>query len=815
MNQFKKLTFLLVICIAFMLIVLPAFSLTKGGPGNPASYEENDSTANIPVVIEAESGNLGDDFMIDQDGGVTYITATASNVSNVPRQTSRMVTYEVTFPDTGYYNLFARVLVGPETFNDDSYFAGKKFGEKSPTIADDWVIVNGLATAGFSEPDEIVDEYGTKGAGIWKWVNITKNFYPGESIGKAFFVGADTLTKTFQIASREDGLLFDKLAFGKYELYYTVNELDSMLPGSAVWPGDSTKYYQGPPIAEGSPKFLGNLMARNDYDNFHKIWNQITPENEGKWASVGTSLDTTQWNWSGVENLYNYAKSNNLIFKFHTLIWGGQQPSWINNLSPEQQLMYIETWMRQVGQRFPDIDLVDVVNESLPGHNPPDGQNDRANYKIALGGDGETGWDWVIKSFELARKYLPNAKLLINDYGIVDNINATTQYIKVILLLKERGLIDGIGIQSHRFSIQNGSVETMKYNLDRMAATGLPIYSSEMDMGDNDDEAPFDDQLQLETYQRVFPVFWEHPSVAGITIWGYKMPVWQETSHLINEDGSWRPALKWLKEYIEETPVEINLVDSSDYTDAYFEAECATVGENWNIVSDGQASNTHYVTMGDGINTRTQASNETEDHIIIPFSVDTAGTYSINARVNCPSISNDSYWVKVDDGEFQMINGLATNNWEWVTLMNAAIDKGEHTLVICYRERGALLDKISVTNFILPPSGMGAEAINVCELPVTGVNNVKEVEFVYNYPNPFNSATTISFGIPESARVSLKIFDIYGREIITLIDETLNEGVYDINWDAKASTNGKLVSGAYFYRLVYGNSVITKKMLLK
>jgi hypothetical protein len=44
------------------------------------------------------------------------------------------------------------------------------------------------------------------------------------------------------------------------------------------------------------------------------------------------------------------------------------------------------------------------------------------------------------------------------------------------------------------------------------------IYPLEMDMADNDDEAPFDDQLQLEDYQRVFPIFWEYRSVAGITM---------------------------------------------------------------------------------------------------------------------------------------------------------------------------------------------------------------------------------------------------------------------------------------------------------
>ena len=118
---------------------------------------------------------------------------------------------------------------------------------------------------------------------------------------------------------------------------------------------------------------------------------------------------------------YNYAKGNNLIFKDHYLIWGAQQPSWISGLDSAQQYKYIETWIRMVGQRYPNTDMIDVVNEPLAGHNPPDGLNGRANYKNALGGNGATGWDWVIKSFELARKYFPNAKFLLNDYGIINS----------------------------------------------------------------------------------------------------------------------------------------------------------------------------------------------------------------------------------------------------------------------------------------------------------------------------------------------------------------------------------------------------------
>jgi endo-1,4-beta-xylanase len=339
-----------------------------------------------------------------------------------------------------------------------------------------------------------------------------------------------------------------------------VDDLDNRLPGTpvevVVEPGTE---YTGPPLAEGLPKFLGNVLGSDP--NFTRYWNQLTPENEGKWAYIGTVSDTLRWNWSNLDRVYKYAMDNNLIFKNHTLIWGQQQPSWISTMSADLQLKYIEAWIRMVGTRYPDMDMIDVVNEPLKSHNPPDGVNGRANYKNALGGDGQTGWDWVIQSFVLARKYMPNTKLILNDYGIINDNNATSSYLQIINLLKDRGLIDGIGVQGHRFELENASVNTLKYNLDRLAATGLPIYISEMDLGNYGDSGTPDDQVQLQLFQKIFPVLWEHPGVQGITLWGYKEgAMWQTTCFLVRKDNTARPALTWLAGYLKSTATDVSKV---------------------------------------------------------------------------------------------------------------------------------------------------------------------------------------------------------------------------------------------------------------
>jgi cyclomaltodextrinase / maltogenic alpha-amylase / neopullulanase len=78
-----------------------------------------------------------------------------------------------------------------------------------------------------------------------------------------------------------------------------------------------------------------------------------------------------------------------------------------------------------------------------------------------------------------------------------------------------------------------------------------------------------------------------------------------------------------------------------------------------------------------------------------------------------------------------------------------------------------------------------------------------------NYPNPFNPFTTIRYSIPERSKVTLKIYDIIGRELLTLLNGEVNAGNYEINFNAS-----KLSSGVYFYTLKSNNFVSTKKMLL-
>ena len=99
------------------------------------------------------------------------------------------------------------------------------------------------------------------------------------------------------------------------------------------------------------------------------------------------------------------------------------------------------------------------------------------------------------------------------------------------------------------------------------------------------------------------------------------------------------------------------------------------------------------------------------------------------------------------------------------------------------------------------------EFFELSEAVTIGVPNNFFLE--QNYPNPFNPVTTIAFGIPEAGNVTLKVFDMSGREVVTVINEFKDEGYYTVKLDAIG-----IASGAYVYRIESGNFVSVKKMVL-
>ena len=294
-------------------------------------------------------------------------------------------------------------------------------------------------------------------------------------------------------------------------------------------------------LSTNPDKFLGNITTAYNVDygseKFRTLWNQITCENESKWASIeGTN---NSFNWSGSDRAYNYAQSYKFPFKFHALIWGAQYPSWIEKLTPELRYNEIVQWMDNVKAHYPNLELIDVVNEAITGH-----QAGTPYFIEALGGTGKTGYDWIIKAFELAYERWPNAILIYNDFNTFQW--NTDQYIDLVKTLRDAGApIDAYGCQSH--DLTDCSLTKFKQSMTKIQnALKMPMYSTEYDIG------TADDALQLQRYKEQIPYMWEADYVAGVTLWGYIYgKTWTTDGNSgIIKDGKDRPAMTWLREYM-------------------------------------------------------------------------------------------------------------------------------------------------------------------------------------------------------------------------------------------------------------------------
>jgi len=294
-------------------------------------------------------------------------------------------------------------------------------------------------------------------------------------------------------------------------------------------------------LSSNPDKFLGNITTSYQIDygkeKFYTLWNQITPENESKWASVEGTRGS--YNWGNCDNINTYAKQHNFPFKFHTLVWGSQFPGWVKNLSVTERYNAIVKWMDAVKKRYPNLAMIDVVNEAIDGH-----QADTPYIKEALGGGGKTGYDWIIKAFEMAYERWPNAILIYNDFNTFQW--NTDQFIDLVRTLRDAGApIDAYGCQSH--DLTDCSQTNFKNAMSRIQnSLKIPMYITEYDIGTDDDA------LQLQRFKEQFPLMWEADYCAGVTLWGYiygKTWTTNGNSGLIKE-GVDRPAMTWLREYM-------------------------------------------------------------------------------------------------------------------------------------------------------------------------------------------------------------------------------------------------------------------------
>ena len=377
----------------------------------------------------------------------------------------------------------------------------------------------------------------------------------------------------------------------------------------------STFSFAGPGLADGAAKFVGNITTRTQVrSDFTQLWNQITAENECKWASIEGTRG--KFNWGGCDAAFNWAKNNGGHFKFHALVWGSQYPNWLNGLSADETRKAITAWMDAVKQHYPDLEMIDVVNEAIKSggkYHSNYGSQGNNNIIAALGGDNGN-YEFVQTAFKMARERWPDAILIYNDYNTVQwQKNEGIDLIQK--LVKAGAPVDAYGLQAHDMMSQGGgqggtggggsclSLSTLKSTIEEIwNKTQIPLFISEYDIFTNDDN------VQKKCYSEQISYFMENEHIAGITIWGYIYgATWNDGTSGIIKDNKDRPAMTWLKEYLasnkgvnttglptgELTPVEPE--PQKPFKGLAFNLSSKIEAEDFDIPGKGKGNNSYSV----------------------------------------------------------------------------------------------------------------------------------------------------------------------------------------------------------------------------
>jgi endo-1,4-beta-xylanase len=294
---------------------------------------------------------------------------------------------------------------------------------------------------------------------------------------------------------------------------------------------------------------IGVALSQGDLNNESKKllvasqFNSITCENEMKAdfkldRNATLALGDEEYpvvNMKNAETALKFAKDNGIQMRGHTLVWHSQTPRWLFTVgfddSPdapyvtrEVMLARMENYIRQeieyINKNYPGIIYAwDVVNEAIEindGHEKGYRTSNNLWYEVL-------GEDFIELAFTYARKYVtPEQKLYYNDYGTYEKSKMFAIY-NMAQELKEKDLIDGIGMQDH-IQIDYPALLDYQYAIKKYAELGLEIQITELDIDVKDNSEEMQEKLATR-YKTIISVLKNFndkktANITSITFWG-------------------------------------------------------------------------------------------------------------------------------------------------------------------------------------------------------------------------------------------------------------------------------------------------------
>src|SRR5580698_4631906 len=258
-------------------------------------------------------------------------------------------------------------------------------------------------------------------------------------------------------------------------------------------------------------------------------YSMLEPENNMKWATIHPAQTT--YNFAPGDELVAFAQAHQMQTRGHNLCWEVYNPAWVNTLAatatPATMSAVLQDHINTVMTHYAGkVFAWDVVNEAVSDTQTGTGTVMKDSIWYNQPGIGVTGTGYVEQAFRWAHAADPNALLFYNDYNIEDQgakFNAVYAMVKDFVA---RGVpINGVGIQMHINTGSYPSSAGFAKNIQMLAALGLQVHITEMDVripvdSSGNGTAP-NLQAQAQTYQRILAVCLQNPGCTAFQTWGF------------------------------------------------------------------------------------------------------------------------------------------------------------------------------------------------------------------------------------------------------------------------------------------------------
>ena len=250
-------------------------------------------------------------------------------------------------------------------------------------------------------------------------------------------------------------------------------------------------------------------------------FNQLEPENAMKFGPIHPG--PTTYSFGSADTLVNFAKTNNMAVRGHTLVWHKQLPSWLirGGFTPAQLSSILQDHIRTVVGRYAgQVYAWDVVNEAF---------NDDGSIRSTLWSDspgiGLTGTGYIEQALRWVHDADPQALLFYNDYGAELTNTKSNAIYAMVQDFKSRGVpIDGVGLQMH-LTTNTGSLASMESNLRRLTSLEVHVQITELDVripvDSSGNAGAADLPTQARIYDDIVALCLKFSRCTAIQTWGF------------------------------------------------------------------------------------------------------------------------------------------------------------------------------------------------------------------------------------------------------------------------------------------------------